>query len=294
VAATRINSDFHRFYEVDGKLRRTKVAAAPGGDSGRRRYVGLVLLFSTETTEPLCILPDGMMQPMRVGATSALGVKYLARAETPVVALIGAGHQALGQALGVTTVRPVKELRVYSPTGQNRTRFANELRKRHGINAVPVHSLAAAVDGADIVLCGTNSRAAVAKAEWLRPGLHLGAINPFELDAATVNACDLAACHVRDCDPVYTGTHGIAHPETSGATQNLAVDANFAEMPTLADIVAGNASGRTSDDQTSCFVNTVGMGYQFAAIGYLIYRKAKAARIGREVPTDWFTQDEVS
>jgi len=47
-AAVRINSDIITYPEVGGVPRRVKVPAAPN-----RRWVGLVLLFSTETGEPL-------------------------------------------------------------------------------------------------------------------------------------------------------------------------------------------------------------------------------------------------
>ena len=46
--------------------------------AANQRYTGLVLLFSTKTGAPLAILPDGVIQPMRV---------------IPMV--LGAGHGAL-------------------------------------------------------------------------------------------------------------------------------------------------------------------------------------------------------
>jgi ornithine cyclodeaminase/alanine dehydrogenase-like protein (mu-crystallin family) len=39
------------------------------------------------------------------------------------------------------------------------------------------------------------------------------------------------------------------------------------------------------------FVNTIGMGLQFAAVGSLAYEKAQAVGRGREIPTDWFLED---
>jgi alanine dehydrogenase len=39
------------------------------------------------------------------------------------------------------------------------------------------------------------------------------------------------------------------------------------------------------------FVNTIGMGLQFAAIGSLVWEKATAQGIGRDIPTDWFLED---
>src|SRR5438128_22830 len=62
VSAVRLNSDIVTWPIRDGTMRREKVPLADG------RWVGLVLLFSTETGEPLMIVPDGVLQRMRVGA----------------------------------------------------------------------------------------------------------------------------------------------------------------------------------------------------------------------------------
>jgi ornithine cyclodeaminase/alanine dehydrogenase-like protein (mu-crystallin family) len=67
VGAIRLNSDILTFPSISDVKRRVKVPAAPN-----ERYTGLVLLFSTTTGEPLAIFPDGMVQPMRVAATTAL------------------------------------------------------------------------------------------------------------------------------------------------------------------------------------------------------------------------------
>ncbi len=62
VAAVRLNSDIVTWPTVDGNQRRVKVPAAPN-----ERWVGLILLFSTNTGEPLAIMPDGVVQRFRVG-----------------------------------------------------------------------------------------------------------------------------------------------------------------------------------------------------------------------------------
>ena len=40
----------------------------------------------------------------------------------------------------------------------------------------------------------------------------------------------------------------------------------------------------------TCFLNNLGLGYQFAAAGSVIYRRAKEEGVGNELPTDWFTE----
>jgi alanine dehydrogenase len=41
----------------------------------------------------------------------------------------------------------------------------------------------------------------------------------------------------------------------------------------------------------TCFLNYVGLGYQFAAVGSIVNRRAREQGVGRELPTDWFTED---
>src|SRR3954469_1559768 len=96
VAAMRLNSDIISF----GEKKQVKLPLAPG-----QRYTGLVILFSSETGEPLAIFPDGILQRMRVGAASALGVKYMACNDAATVGLIGAGWQAGGQVMAITAMR---------------------------------------------------------------------------------------------------------------------------------------------------------------------------------------------
>ena len=87
VGAIRLNSDILTFPSISDVKRRVKVPAAPN-----ERYTGLVLLFSTTTGELLAIFPDGMVQPMRVAATTALGQRRFrerTRASSPSSAPAG-------------------------------------------------------------------------------------------------------------------------------------------------------------------------------------------------------------
>ena len=59
----------------------------------------------------------------------------------------------------------------------------------------------------------------------------------------------------------------------------------------MPQLVAGRAEGRKSQTDVTCFINNIGLGYQFAAAGSLVYRKAKESGLGHELPTDWFTED---
>ena len=63
------------------------------------------------------------------------------------------------------------------------------------------------------------------------------------------------------------------------------------DLPTISQLVNGQHAGRSSDEAISCFCNNVGLGLQFAAVGSEVLARAREARVGREIPTDWFLED---
>jgi ornithine cyclodeaminase/alanine dehydrogenase-like protein (mu-crystallin family) len=79
-------------------------------------------------------------------------------------------------------------------------------------------------------------------------------------------------------------------PEEKAIIPRRPPRAEILNMPSLADVISGKAKGRTSDQQTSWFLNLGVMGVQFAAVCAAVYHEAKKKGIGREIPTEWFTQ----
>ncbi|MEX2449710.1 MAG: hypothetical protein WD407_02530 [Rhodospirillales bacterium] len=288
VAALRLTSEIMMWPMVSGVRRRMKAPRAPND-----RWVGLVLLFSTVTGEPLAIFPDGVMQKTRVAATSALGAKYLARKNSETLGLIGAGWQASAHVLAHACVRDLKEIRVFSPTAARRDAFCAEMRDRTGVRMIPVASAEDAVKDADIVQCCTNAMDHVYFKKWLEPGVHVGTIRDGELEAAMIDAADVLVIHDlenmgRAQFKAVGGARNRDHENESAGREDFE---NWSRSPSLAHIVAGDTPGRTRDDQITCFLNYRGLGVQFAAAGAAFYHKAKAMGLGNELPTDWFTED---
>lgn len=288
MGSVRINSDILTWPVTDGKRRRVKAPRAPG-----KRWTGFVLLFGTATGEPLAIFPDGVVQRMRVAAASGLGVRYMARDDARRVALIGSGWQAGSQALAAAAARDIETIRCYSPDRARREAFCRAVAPAIDAEIEPAESAAAAVDGADIVLCATNSLDPVFETEWLAPGMHLGTIRDGELPPDTIRACDRLAIH----DPSslstrhYQTTRGLDVPDMTKQIAKPESRDFLAGVPTIFDLAAGKATGRTTGEETTCFLNLRGLAVQFTAVGAVLYRKARAAGAGRELPTEWFTED---
>ncbi len=286
VGAVRINSDLITSPKDGGSERRVKVPAAPGG-----RYVGLIMLFSCENGEPLAIFPDGVLQRMRVGAASGLGVKYLAREDAKTVGLLGAGWQAGAQLMAACAVRKVETVRVFSPTKTNRTAFAREWSERLGVNIIPVDSPEAAMKNADLALCATNVLEPVFFERWVKPGMHLSSIKRPEIEVSAVRRADIIAVHSRDGKPILVVAKDVhvAEAEQDKGKKEDRID--YSTLPTLPDLISGNGPKRTSPEQITCFLNNIGLGFQFAVTGGVFYKKALAAGLGHKLPTEWFTED---
>jgi ornithine cyclodeaminase/alanine dehydrogenase-like protein (mu-crystallin family) len=288
IGAVRINSDIVTFPKRGNNIRREKVPAAPNG-----RYCGLVLLFSTENGEPLAILPDGVMQRMRVGAANGLGVKYLARQDARTVGILGSGWQAGAQLMAVCAVRAIDTIRCFSPNPANREAFAKQMSARLDVEVMAVAQTEDAIDGADIVMCATNTLDNIFFERWISPGIHLSSIKRPEIEMKALERADRIFLHSHDENPIHVTSSDLAFAEKDEERRgwSTVVELDFQKLPTLPELIAGKVEGRKSADEVTCFMNNIGLGYQFAAAGSVVYRKAKASGVGHELPTDWFTED---
>jgi ornithine cyclodeaminase/alanine dehydrogenase-like protein (mu-crystallin family) len=255
--------------------------------------MGIVLLFSTANGELLAIMNDGVLQRFRVGGANGVSTKYLARQNAETVGLIGSGWQATTQVLAVCEARKIRKIKVFSPTKANRDRFAKETSTRVDVEIVPVSTYEEAVENVDIIITSTNSRKPFLGKWALAAGVHISAMQRDEFDDEALLACN----------PLVLHTHATENNVTSSALARYEKDdfklrdhptqraIDWKSLPILSDLLAGRIKGRERDEQITGFVNNIGLGAQFAAVGKKVYDAAKAQGAGREVPLDWFTQN---
>jgi ornithine cyclodeaminase/alanine dehydrogenase-like protein (mu-crystallin family) len=285
IGAIRINSDIVTFPKKGNNVVREKVPAANG------RYVGLVLLFSSENGEPLAIMPDGVMQRMRVGAANGLGIKYLARSNATTVGILGCGWQAGAQLMAACAVRKITAVRCFSPTKDRREAFATEMSALLGIEVTAVDQPETAIAGCDIAMCASNSLDPIFFERWIEPGMHLSSIKLPEIEVSAIKRADRLALHVHEQKPIHVSARDLPLAKEANEHGWSGRDIEFDKLPTIPELITGRAQGRQSDREVTCFLNNIGLGYQFAAAGAVVYRKAKGSGLGHELPTDWFTED---
>ena len=174
--AIRIKPDIVSWPVVDGLRRRVTYCYQPG------LYGGIILVFRAENAELVAIMNDGYLQHMRVGATAALGAKYLSRSDAKVVGILGSGGMARSFAMGFAVVRSIETIKVYSPNREHLLAYCGEMSSKLGIEVIPERSPQEAVRGSDIVASCTSSLEPVLKGDWLEPGMYVAHVSNRELD----------------------------------------------------------------------------------------------------------------
>jgi ornithine cyclodeaminase/alanine dehydrogenase-like protein (mu-crystallin family) len=298
VFAIRMKSDM-LVWNRDGKFQtEEKYCIQPG------TFCGLIFLLSTRNGEPLALMNDGYLQHMRVGACAGLGTKYLSRKDSKVLGMIGSGGMARTYAMAICQVRPIERIRVFSPTQANRELYAEEMKKKLGIEVEPVDAPEKAVRGTDVVSLATDSLVPVIKAEWLEPGIHINNVRNNEVGPDVFKRIDVMArlgssTFVLDNPPPNTvgGSDGMFGYFAGTAEEQKKVpraplrEIDNPDIGTVPDIMAGRWAGRTGDKQITFLNNQGTQGLQFAAVGGKAYELAKAKGLGHPLPLEWFVQN---
>jgi ornithine cyclodeaminase/alanine dehydrogenase-like protein (mu-crystallin family) len=294
--ALRIKSDVVYEREHGGAVTQEKYCSRPG------LFCGLVFLTSVETGEPLALMNDGVLQHMRVGADAAIGVKHLAREDAAVLGMLGSGGMARTHVEAIGCVRPIRRVQVFSPTRANRERFAREMREQHGVEAVACESAAEIYRGADIVAAVTSSAVPVLEGHRLEPGTHVinigGGGRPDEATLARVDVYlrfGNAPAPIEAGDVAWDREHYTWAARPGAAAPRRAARGHGVLLPermvTLAELAAGRKPGRANASQITYSERGNLQGAQFHAVAGRVYEAARAAGLGREIPTDWLLQD---
>ncbi|MBM4261829.1 MAG: ornithine cyclodeaminase family protein [Deltaproteobacteria bacterium] len=255
-----------------------------------KRSWGFVLLFSLQTGEPLALIHDFSMSAIRVGATTGIANRALARTNAKVVGIFGSGNEARTNLEAICAVRSIEAVRVYSPNKEHRDRFAEEMTEKLNVEVQPVTSAEAVVRGADIVMCASNSSEPVFKGEWLEPGQLVttivntdGVHRRSEADATTMTRADLIVLNNKET--------AITNQQRELLDLIDGEKLGWDKICELGQVLIGKHAGRQNDRQIIYYKSNTGVGIQFAATGALIYEACKKQGLGRELPSEWFGAD---
>ncbi len=234
---------------------------------------GVVVVTDPRTSIPLAIMDAAYVTSIGTGAVGALAAKLLARRDSRIVGMIGAGVQARTQMIGVDANFDIEKVRVWSRTWGSSRKFAREMKAQLDVGIVSVHEPKKAVMGADIVITVTPSRHPIVANAWISEGTHVNAIGADEPGKQEIDSeITKRACIVVDDREEAVQKSEINLPYRAGI---ITKDSIYAE---LGEIVLGKI-GRTSDDQVTLYAGA-GSPIQDAAVAFEIYKRALRAGAG--------------
>jgi ornithine cyclodeaminase len=240
----------------------------------------LLVLWDATDGRLLAIIESFALGQMRTGAMSGVATRWMSSPRADELAVVGAGKQALTQVAAVFWVRPVRRVRIYSPTKERREAFAAKLQDLYpGAEFLSCEQVEAAVDGAPLVTLITRAREPLVTAAMLARGVHVnavGAITPerreFARDLFTraeLVAVDTIESTRRSSSEFIDWYDGVRGGDWSPVRR-------------IADLVARHVTGPEAPDLT--LFKAMGMGISDLAVGLEVLQRARTAGRGRPIP----------
>lgn len=246
---------------------------------GLPAVIALATVVDPDTGEPKALINGEMLTAIRTGAGGGLATDLLARSNASVVAVFGAGVQARAQLEAACTVRPIKEVRIFSRTPSKVEKFAAEVANwPNAPRVVIAGSRKEAVTEADIVITATTSEKPVFDGRDLAPGAHVTGVGSYaphmqEVDEETVRRSKIVVDSLQAC---------LAEAGDLIVALEKHVISKLDIHAELGQIVNGERSGREAHDEIT-FFKSVGVAVQDAAAANEILRGAEAQGLGTVV-----------
>lgn len=235
----------------------------------------LLILWDSHSGTLVAVIEAFALGQLRTGAMSGVATRRLAREDANTLALIGTGKQALAQLAAVAAVRPLSEVRAFSPTPAHREAFAARVREADiGVELRLAATLEEALDGTSIVTLVTRAREPFLEAALVAPGCHVNAIGAIGAERAELCQDIFARCALVAADSVpavreFSSEFGDYYERGPG---------DWGDVHAISDIVAGDGRRPAGADLT--LFKAMGMGISDLALGMRIHARATAAGKG--------------
>src|SRR5882757_424855 len=213
---------------------------------------------------------------LRTGGISGVAADWMGRKDAKVMAIVGAGKQALAQVGTMLAVRPIEELRIYSPREDSRQAFAAKAREEFGMETVTCASASEACRGAQIVTLVTRAAQPFLTAAMLEKGAHLNAVGAIAPDREEF-AQDVFA---RATLVAVDNLPGVQQLSREFMTRYAS--SGWDKVMPLSGLIASGRR-RSGADDVSLF-KAMGMGISDLALGVELLKRAAARGAGRPIP----------
>ncbi|MDH5372607.1 MAG: ornithine cyclodeaminase family protein [Acidimicrobiia bacterium] len=231
----------------------------------------VVLLFDAETGLPVAIMEANWLTGLKTGASTGATVRRLARPDSKVATIFGAGGLGRHHGEAIDHVLSLDELRIVDSVPEAAHHYAAEMADQIQAPIRVFETAEDAVTDADVVITVTTGSAVNVESEWVKPGAFIARLGSYQevsldlfqkVDRLVVDRWEYVSYRIPEMVSLIS----------AGKMRR----ADVVEWP---DIVSGAAPGRQADDETILYV-ALGIWGEYAAILPEAYRRARAAGLG--------------
>lgn len=257
------------------------VSLFPNNPSRGLAYIqAAVLVLESDTGRAIALLEGSTLTAIRTGAGSGAAIELLARKDSKVVAIFGAGPQGRTQLEAACTARKIETVFIYNPTQAKAEVFAEQMA---GFNSIPKDIIVAnspkeAIENADIICTATGSTKPIFEDKDVKSGTHISAIGAYtpEMQEVPVETVARARIVVDSYATVIDEAGDIVKAMQAGLIKESNIHAE------LGKIILGKKPGRQSEDEIT-FFKSVGNAVQDATAAQLALKNAREMKLGIDV-----------
>ncbi|XP_030535907.1 protein SAR DEFICIENT 4 [Rhodamnia argentea] len=228
------------------------------------------VLFSSLTGQPLATVDATVLTLYRTSCVSGLASKFLSRADSKVLVMVGSGSLAPHLIRAHLSARPgIERVIIWNRSPQKAAALAAKLSEDEGLKAVRFDSgeiLDEIIGLGDIVSCATNSEEQLVRGEKLKAGAHLDLVGSFK---ETMRECDDAALGRAGRVFVDSPAAFVEAGELVGAAERGVAVERGGE---LGELAGGARAGRQSEEDVTVF-KSVGSAVVDLLAAQLVYEE---------------------
>jgi len=238
-----------------------------------------VVVLNAVTGQIEAFLEGGRLTAIRTGAASGAATDLLAREDSQVGAVFGAGVQGRTQLQAICSVRTLERVWIFDPNQENALKIVEEFS---GQGQIPrdlriANSPEQAVKNADLICTATTAITPVFCDEDIKPGVHINGVGSY-----TPEMIEIPPETIRRAS-IFVGSRAGVLAEAGEIL--AAIDQGYLsenELVELGEVVSQNKPGRIDQDQIT-FFKSVGVAVQDAAAASVVLKNARRMKIGREL-----------
>ena len=238
-----------------------------------------VVVLNAKTGQIEALLEGGRLTAIRTGAASGAATDLLAREDSRVGTVFGAGVQGRTQLQAICSVRMLERVWIYDPNQDNALKLVDEFS---GQGPIPkdlriANSPKQAVKNADLICTATTATTPVFSDKDIKPGVHINGVGSY-----TPEMIEIPPQTIKRATVFVGSKQGVLAEagEILAAIDQGLLSAD--KLVELGEVIRQNEPGRIDQDQITLF-KSVGVAVQDAAAALLVLKNARKMNIGNEL-----------